>query len=82
MLSQCGLEAALPGCPSLEAGVEVYHSFPGFQRGEAVHGVVAFDIEVIAAIPKAAPKAKQKSAPRKEETQKGEADGNEERRSQ
>ena len=34
MLESCGVEACLPGCPSLEEGVRIYHGFPGFAEKE------------------------------------------------
>ena len=50
MLWDCGLENVLPGCPSIQEGVRVYHGFPGFRQGEGQHGVVAFDVEVLQGI--------------------------------
>ncbi len=55
MLGELGVEAALPDCGSLEAGVRTYHAIPGFQRGAAKHGVVAFTLEVLPARGEAPP---------------------------
>ena len=67
MLEACGLESVLPGCLSIAAGVQVYHGFPGFQAGEAIHGVVAIDLEVLPAEPPKSERAQpaKKKAPRK-----------------
>eukprot|EP00974_Lingulodinium_polyedra_P002269 211228-Lingulodinium_polyedra.AAC.1 len=46
MLEAVGLPNVLPRTRSMEAGVRVYHSFRGYARGAAAHGVVAFHIKV------------------------------------
>jgi len=58
MLWECGLERVLPGCPSIEAGIQVYHGFPGYRAGEAAHGVVAFDLEPCGGVSQPKPAAK------------------------
>ena len=47
MLEHHGVQAALPGVDSIEEGVHVYHSFPGYARGARECGVVAYRIERI-----------------------------------
>lgn len=40
------LQKCLPGCGSVEQGVGIYHSFPGFQERAKSVGVVAFRVRV------------------------------------
>ncbi|EFJ43360.1 hypothetical protein VOLCADRAFT_66018 [Volvox carteri f. nagariensis] len=47
MLEGEGLAACLPGVQSLEEGVEVYRSIPGYREREAVEGVVAVGLELL-----------------------------------
>lgn len=47
MLEGEGLEKCLPGVTSLEAGVEVYRSIPGYREREREAGVVAVGLELI-----------------------------------
>lgn len=46
MLDSCGLDKCLPGCPSVKAGVAIYHGFPGYEEKARRHGVVAFRVVV------------------------------------
>jgi ASC-1-like (ASCH) protein len=47
MLETLGIEHVLPGVETIEEGVKIYHSFPGFEEGAKEFGVVAFKIENI-----------------------------------
>ncbi|GIL79909.1 hypothetical protein Vretimale_12533 [Volvox reticuliferus] len=47
MLEREGLDACLPGVISLEDGVEVYRSIPGYREREAVEGVVAVGLKLL-----------------------------------
>eukprot|EP00930_Biecheleria_cincta_P097323 TRINITY_DN89047_c0_g1_i1.p1 TRINITY_DN89047_c0_g1~~TRINITY_DN89047_c0_g1_i1.p1 ORF type:complete len:229 (-),score=33.96 TRINITY_DN89047_c0_g1_i1:553-1239(-) len=46
LLEVCGLQSCLPGCPSLDEGVRIYHSFPNYEQLAATNGVVAFKISM------------------------------------
>eukprot|EP00906_Rhabdomonas_costata_P038124 RCo053829 len=41
MLTSEGLDKVMPGTATVEAGVAVYHSFPGYKEQELTHGVIA-----------------------------------------
>lgn len=57
MLGAVGYENAMPEAESFEEALETYWRFPGYRRGEAEHGVVAFWLE--AAAPNLAEHSKQ-----------------------
>src|SRR5437588_710179 len=44
MLRSEGVEPVLPGVPSVEAGVCIYHSIPNYQELEAQFGVLAIHL--------------------------------------
>lgn len=44
MLEKEGLQKCLPSTPSIEEGVSIYHSFPGYKSGEITFGVIALEI--------------------------------------
>ena len=44
MLQQLGLRRALPNARNLQDGVRIYHSFKGYERKAAMHGVRAFEL--------------------------------------
>ncbi|HPE84826.1 MAG: ASCH domain-containing protein [Chlamydiia bacterium] len=45
MLINLGVEHCLPGIASLDEGVAIYHSFPGYAEREKISGVVAFSLK-------------------------------------
>jgi len=44
MLSNEGLQNCLPGVESLEEGVNIYHSFPGYEENSQKYGVLAIHV--------------------------------------
>eukprot|EP00973_Karenia_brevis_P010985 1488248-Karenia_brevis.AAC.1 len=44
MLATLGLQRALPGIHSVQAGVDVYYDFKNYQNLEQEHGVVGFEL--------------------------------------
>lgn len=44
MLETEGLENVLPGINTIEEGIRIYHSFPGFKEKEKTVGVVAIHL--------------------------------------
>lgn len=47
MLEDQGLGRCLPGIATLEEGVQIYRSFPGYREGESTWGACAFLIKKI-----------------------------------
>lgn len=47
MLTHEGLHRCLPHASSIEEGVRVYHSFPGYREMERIYGVLAIGIQVL-----------------------------------
>ncbi len=47
MLEGEGLQNCLPGLSTIEEGIRVYHSFPGYATDELIYQVAAFKIIVI-----------------------------------
>jgi len=45
MLQAHGVENMLPGVMSLDQGVEIYESFPGFKDNVKIHGAIAISIK-------------------------------------
>uniref|UniRef100_A0A7S0RNJ1 ASCH domain-containing protein n=1 Tax=Chlamydomonas leiostraca TaxID=1034604 RepID=A0A7S0RNJ1_9CHLO len=47
MLRAEGLHSCLPGVATLEEGVTIYRSFPGYSELEQAHGVVAIRVKMV-----------------------------------
>jgi len=47
MFQNIAINKLLPGLTSVEEGIELYRSFPGYREGEMTYGVVVFGIELV-----------------------------------
>lgn len=47
MIIDCGLNDILPDVQSIEDGVAMYHSFPGYENLVRKHGAVALYLNVV-----------------------------------
>ena len=47
MINQEGISSLLPDVSSVEQGIEIYNSFPGYQEEVKKYGCVAFRLQVI-----------------------------------
>jgi len=46
MLKHYGVKNCLPDIGNIDDGVSVYHSFPSYQSGESVQGVIGIKIKI------------------------------------
>eukprot|EP00397_Hematodinium_sp_SG-2012_P055596 GEMP01067978.1.p1 GENE.GEMP01067978.1~~GEMP01067978.1.p1 ORF type:complete len:171 (+),score=51.26 GEMP01067978.1:414-926(+) len=51
MINEIGVSALLPGCTSVEEGIENYRTFPNYRATEERYGAVAFRLETVSDMP-------------------------------